>query len=64
MELVRQVGNWSLLTKVNESGNVVYWIDGGGNTIDDVSEYMDEFDCIDLIECEDFEFVNKRLGYF
>lgn len=60
MKTVRQVGNWTLLSK-SIGDRIVYWIDSGN---DDVSEYMDEFDCIDLIECKEFEFVNKCLGFF
>ncbi len=61
MEIVRQVGNWSLLKKVTATKNTLYWVDNGS---DDVSEYMDEFDCYDLIHCENHEFANKCAQLF
>lgn len=56
MKIIRQVGNYSLVKKGKQ-----YYIDNG---IDDVSEYMDEFDIADLLECENWEFINKCIDLF
>ena len=56
IEIIRTVGNYSLCKKGRK-----YFIDNG---IDDVSEYMDKFDCADLFDCKDHEFINKCLNYF
>lgn len=55
MKVIRQKGKFTLLKKKDEYGRTVYWVDA----IDDVSEYMDRFDCIDLIECGEHEFEDK-----
>ena len=61
MKTIRQVGNYTLLNKTEETGRIIYWIDNGE---DDVSEYMDEFEVNDLIDCDNWEFVKKCIDLF
>ena len=57
IKIVRQEGVYSLCKKKTETNNTVFWIDNE----DEVSEYMDEFDCEDLINCSSDDFINKCL---
>jgi len=56
MKIIRNVGNYSLVKKGRW-----YYIDNG---IDDVSEYMDEFDCSGLFECDDYDFIKQCENFF
>ena len=51
MNTIRQIENYSLIKK-----GKWFYIDNG---IDDVSEYFDEVDAIDFIECGTMQFLDR-----
>lgn len=51
MEVIRKIENYSLVKK-----DRMFYIDNG---IDDVSEYFDEIDAIDFIECGTLQFLDR-----
>ncbi len=55
MKVVRRVKNFSLVKRGRN-----YWVDNG----QDVTEYMDVFDCNCLLNCSDAEFLKECKSYF
>ena len=53
MNTIRQIENYSLIKK-----GKWFYIDNG---IDDVSEYFDEVDAIDFIECGTLQFLDRKV---